>query len=197
MTLESVAEVATSAGTDYLERAREIAPLIRSEAEQMEKTATISAAVSAALREKGLFWMMLPTDLGGGGLGLTETVAVLEEIARADGSTGWALMAPTLGVGLGAGYLPREGAEELYGGADKAVSAGFAAPFGKAVRVEGGYRAKAKLQFLSGSAFLTYVAAGLMVVDEDGTPELLPNGEPTRFSPTSRARTWSISADGM
>lgn len=178
MTLESAVEASTSAGADYLERAREIAPLIRAEAEAMEKSATITPKVAAALRDKGLFWMMLPSQLGGGGLGLTETVAVLEEVARADGSTGWALMAPTLGIGLGAGYLPEDGAKELYGDDDKAVSAGFAAPLGTARRVEGGFQAKARLQFLSGSAFLTYVAAGLMVVDDDGNPEMLPNGEP-------------------
>ncbi|WP_342000173.1 acyl-CoA dehydrogenase family protein [Microbacterium sp. LWH7-1.2] len=178
MSLETVLDVTKSAGADYLDRAKELAPLIRGEADEMERTATITPAVADALREKGLYWMLLPADLGGGGLGLTETVAVLEEISRADGSTGWALMAPTLGIGLGAGYLPTDGAQELYGGDDKAVSAGFSAPFGKAVRVEGGYRAKAKLQFLSGSAFLTYVAAGLMVVDDEGKPELLPNGEP-------------------
>jgi alkylation response protein AidB-like acyl-CoA dehydrogenase len=78
-----------------------------------------------ALTESGLFWMLVPTAFGGGGLGIRDALLVNEAIARADASTGWAFMANAFGSAIMAGYLPESGARTLYGGPNKAITAGM------------------------------------------------------------------------
>ena len=103
---------------DYLARAKAIAPLIEAEAETAEAQTDVTDAVGEALREQGLFWMFVPRHYGGGQTDLVTATKVLEEISRADGSTGWVLMATSIGTRNSSFFLPKEGADELFLGYD-------------------------------------------------------------------------------
>ena len=152
----------------YLDRARELAPLIESEAPIAERDGRLTPSVVQAFRDTGLFWMVVPKAFGGGGLTTAQAIEVIEEISRADGSTGWAFMANAFANGILAGFLPQEGAEELFGGPDKAILAGMGAPVGIARKVDGGYLVKGSYRFGSGSHHTTHMAFGLTLVDDKG-----------------------------
>jgi alkylation response protein AidB-like acyl-CoA dehydrogenase len=116
--------------------------------------------------------------MGGGGLGIVEAMLVNEEIARADASTGWAFMANAFGTGIIAGFLPEEGSRRLYGGSEKAITAGMSAPVGTARKTDGGLVANGRWQFASGSDYATWIGLGVQVVNDSGAPVLLESGSP-------------------
>jgi len=172
----------TDKAKDFLARARELTPLIESESEAMERERTISPKVIQALRDAGLFWIMVPKDLGGGGLGVADSLAVAEQITAGDASTGWVFQAYAWAAGIQAGFLPTSGAEKLFAGVEPQLICGAFAPTGRAKLVDGGLRFSGRWQFGSGAEHADYIGCGVMVVDENDNPLMLPSGGPdTRF----------------
>jgi alkylation response protein AidB-like acyl-CoA dehydrogenase len=178
MTSTIDAPVTTTLSPDYTERARTVARVVEREANTIESDATITSAVYDALVEQELFWLLVPTEFGGGGKGIVEALKVIEEISRADGSTGWALMANAFSTGVAVGFMNDVGAREMFDGPARGITAGMIMPTGKAVRVDGGYRVTGKFQFGSGSAHASWIGAGFVVHDDAGNPVLDANGGP-------------------
>lgn len=164
--------------TDTLARARAAGRLIEQEADAIERDRTITRPVYEALAEADLLWTLVPKELGGLGLGIVDTFKVIEEISRADGSTGWALMANSCSTGIAVGFMNEVGAREMFGGTDRGITAGMIMPTGKGVAVDGGYRVTGRFQFGSGSAHASWIGAGFVIVDDNGDPVLDANGEP-------------------
>lgn len=164
--------------SDALSQAKAIAPLIESEADTIERESTITRPVVDALIEARLFWLMVPESYGGLGLGMVDSLKVIEEISRADGSTGWALMANAFSTGIAVGYFSEEGAREIFDQPTPGITAGMILPTGKATRVEGGYRVTGRYQFASGSAHASWIGAGFVVHGDDGEPLLSETGDP-------------------
>ncbi len=165
-------------GDAYIAKARAIAPIINAEADAMEAGLTITPAVVAALADNGLFWLLVPQEFGGAGQSLVTSLKVVEELARADGSTGWAFMANAFSTGIAAGFLNADGANDLFSGADKAITAGMILPTGKGVRVEGGYRVNGKYAFASGSNHASWIGAGFVLYDDEGNMLFSDDGQP-------------------
>ena len=165
------------AAPDYIARAREVAKAIEAEANNIEEAATITRPVYEALADAGLFWVLIPGAYGGGGTDIVTAFKVIQEISRADGSTGWAFMANICSAAVAAGFMNSEGGQEMFGGENKAITAGMVVPTGKATRVDGGYRVDSRYQFASGSAHASWIGAGFVVVDDNGEPVLV-DGEP-------------------
>ncbi|MGW0039151.1 acyl-CoA dehydrogenase family protein [Gordonia sp. NPDC003376] len=164
--------------TDLLERAVAVATIVEREADEIEKTTTITAPVVEALKDSGLFWMLVPQEYGGAGADIVTAFKVIQELSRADGSTGWAFMANSCSTAVAVGFMPTPGAAELWDGPHKAITAGMIVPTGRGVRVGGGFRVSGRFQFASGSAHATHIGAGFVVYDEAGDPVLDANGEP-------------------
>src|SRR6201993_1128485 len=78
-------------GFGLVERARALAPLISSEADEIEKTRRLTPAVTAALIENGLYRALLPQSFGGAEAPLEIFMQMQEEVAKADASTAWCL----------------------------------------------------------------------------------------------------------
>ena len=76
---------------DYLQRARELAPMLAAASDEIEERRELPERVVDALVEGGFFRMLLPRSLGGAELDPLSYVQVLEEIAKADPSTAWCL----------------------------------------------------------------------------------------------------------
>ena len=74
----------------YVARARRLAPIVHAHAERAERTAQLPVEVAKALHQAGLFRMLLPVKMDGGGLTIPASLRVIEEVARLDGSAGWA-----------------------------------------------------------------------------------------------------------
>jgi alkylation response protein AidB-like acyl-CoA dehydrogenase len=152
----------------YLQAARDLVPLIESEADGMERDRRISPAVVNGLRDADLFWMVVPEPVGGGGLRVVEGLRVIEEIAAADGSTGWCLHAVASGTGIQAGFMPEKGVQRFFGGAQKQITCGSAAPIGRGTVVSGGIRVSGRWPFGTASDFADYVGCGVTMYDDNG-----------------------------
>jgi alkylation response protein AidB-like acyl-CoA dehydrogenase len=183
------------AQAELTERARALAPLIRAHAEESERLRQLAAPVVDALHDAGLFAMMRPTALGGAGLNAVQAAPILEEIACADGSTGW-------NVAIGAGnsaflaLLDDRAALEALLKTPRALGAGSINPTSlRLTPAPGGYRVSGTLRFASGIHQSTWLVAGGFVL-ENGNPRLAPDGLPSlvgAFFSASEARildTW-------
>lgn len=188
MTLTETATVGTS--VDYLQRARSIAAVLESQAEPSEAATDVTPEAHQAMVDQELYWMFVPRSYGGGEVDIVSGLKVLEEVSRADGSIGWVLMAASIGTRNASFFLPKEGRDELFGGENKAICAGFAAPLGKGVEVTGGmFGGAPRLHFGSGSTWTTHLAVTCRVFDEAGNQLTLDGTAPdirTVFMPIEK-----------
>src|SRR2546428_5126393 len=72
-----------------LDAAGKLVPLIRSCADQIEAARELPRPLFEALADAGMFHLAFPRSLGGAELDLPTYVEVIEEIGKADASTGW------------------------------------------------------------------------------------------------------------
>lgn len=180
----------------YIERVRQLAPLIREHAERAEREAQLSPEVVEACREAGLFRIFLPKRLGGGELTVPESLRVYEAVARIDGSAGWNT-AICSGGPLFGHFIAREAFEEIFGD-PRSIAAGSLNPMTtQAVRAPGGWRFSGKATYVSGSAQASWIMTSALIL-KDGAPQFI-DGIPVVRSgmfPMRHCRilkTWSVS----
>jgi len=182
-----VSEVqSTSQPLSHLEAARRIAPLIRENAEKIEADRELPRAVFEALADAGLFHMVVPRGIGGAELDLPTYVRVLEEIGKADASTGWAVNQGGT-FGSFAARMQPEVARTVWIDTPRSVVANTPGPTSKAVPVPGGYRVTGRGPFSTGCKHASWIAANGQIVENgqvrqrNGQPEtryfLIPIGE--------------------
>jgi alkylation response protein AidB-like acyl-CoA dehydrogenase len=165
-------------GVDYLQRAREIAPMLARASAEIEERRELPEWIVEALIERGFFRMLLPRSLGGGELDPLIYVQVLEEIAKADPSTAWCL-GQNSGCSMTAPYLDPAVAREIFGPARGILAWGPELPgAGRGVAVEGGIRVTGRWGFATGSRHATWLGAHVPIFEPDGAPRLNPNGRP-------------------
>jgi alkylation response protein AidB-like acyl-CoA dehydrogenase len=174
---------------------RALAPAIRERADEIEQGRRVPLDLVRRLADAGAFRMAVPRTLGGGETDVATMLEVIEEAARADGSTGWIVMIGATS-GLVSGYLPAEIARDIYGRPD-VITGGVYAPRGEATVVDGGYRARGRWAFGSGGEHCAWMLGGC-VVKENGKPVLLERGIPDSrmmLFPASDVRihdTWTV-----
>jgi indole-3-acetate monooxygenase len=168
-------KTAEGTDTDYLERAREIAPLLIAAADEIDRRRELPEAIRAALIEGGFYRLLLPRSLGGAELLPAPYVRIIEEIAKADASTGWCLN-QTAGCSMTAAYLDPAAAREIFG-ASHGILAWGPGP-GEARITSGGYRVTATFSFASGSHDASWLGAHVPIIAEDGTPLKHRDGSP-------------------
>ncbi len=179
-------------GFDLVERARALAPLIMSEADDIERTRRLTPSVTAALVENGLYRALLPKRFGGAEATLEEFMQMQEEIAKADASTAWCLGQCSV-CAMTAAYLDPDVANEIFNTAPGILAWGAIA---HTVRAEpGGYRASARWDFASGSRQASWLGAHVRVVEADGSPRNKADGSPeirTILFPMSQATMYDV-----
>ena len=160
----------------YLDRARELQPMLRAAGDEIEQHRQLPEAIVEALVERGIFKMLLPRSIGGAELDPLTYTAVLEALGQADGSTAWSL-GQNSGCSMTAAYLAHEIAAEVFGGPRGILAWGPELPgAGKCVAVAGGYRVTGQWGFATGSRHATWLGAHCPIFEENGTPRLGPNG---------------------
>jgi indole-3-acetate monooxygenase len=115
-----------------------------------------------------------PTSLGAPQASPAVTLRCAEEIARGDASAGWCVSIAATSSLL-AGWLPEEGAREIFG-EPGAIAAGVWAPRGSAREVDGGYRVSGRWAFCSGITHSDHLFGGCLVQTGDDvapTPRVL------------------------
>ena len=170
-------------------------PQIRSSADEIEARRELPRPLFEAMADAGLFHLAVPRVLGGGELDLPTYVQVIEEIGKADASTGWCLNQGAI-FGTYAARMPREVARRIWIDTPRAVVANTPAATAKAVVVPGGYRVTGRQGFSTGCRHAAWVAAHAQII-ENGQIRL-ENGQPEArymFVPVAEAElldTWKV-----
>jgi alkylation response protein AidB-like acyl-CoA dehydrogenase len=151
-------------------------------APESERERRLPAELVSAMVDAGVFRLLVPAAIGGLEVHPAAFVGVVEELSRGDGAAGWcAAIGAT--SGLLAGYLPEEGAREIYSD-PRTVTGGVFAPRGRAERVgkagaerggaepgpADGYRVTGRWPFASGCTHCDWLMGGCMV---DGEPRMM------------------------
>jgi alkylation response protein AidB-like acyl-CoA dehydrogenase len=191
----SIRRVASASPSSTLQAVRALTPAIRERADEIEANRRVPLDLVRRLAEAGAFRMCIPRALGGAEEEVATLLDVIEHVAQADGSTGWIVMIGATS-GLVSGYMAHDAAREIYGRPD-VVTGGVFAPRGQAIPVEGGYRARGRWAFGSGSEHCSWLLGGCMVI-EDGKPRLVGRVPDSRMMlfPASDVRivdTWTVS----
>ena len=181
-----------------LDIARGLAPRIRARAAEIEATRQLPVDLVMEIANARLFRVALPEAEGGLGADILTTLQVIEEVARADGSTGWCLAMGINTLRQSAQFAPSV-RREIFFSDPIGVSAGSANPRGRAVAVPGGYRVTGHWLFASGCMHSSAVHGACKVFDGD-VPRRRPNGDQevriAYFYPKSLAKivdTWNVS----
>src|SRR5262245_10486811 len=120
-----------------LDVARALAPRIRARAAEIEATRQLPADLVMELAEARVFKVAVPEAEGGLGADVLTALQVIEEIARADGSTGWCVAMGINSFRQSAQLAP-EVRRELFFSEPIGVSAGPARERGRAGAGSGG-----------------------------------------------------------
>ena len=162
---------------DPLAAARTLRPIIEAEAAANEQSGRIGEATARALCESGLFGMVLPVELGGMETDPATMIDVFEELAHADGSVAWVLLASTFCIGGAASWLGPTAIDAMFEQDLGFICAGQVAKSGVAERVDGGWRVRGRFRFGSGSQFASWFL-GAFVEHRDGAPVVDAQGQP-------------------
>lgn len=132
-----------------LEAVAEIAPTVSEHAAAADRDGKLDPAVYKAIRDKDLFSVMIPTELGGFEASPNIALNVWEAVGLLDPATGWNLAQASTGVGMSA-RLSQAGLDDIYGSELTPAFAGAIAPPLRASVVDGGFKLNGRVPFVSG-----------------------------------------------
>jgi alkylation response protein AidB-like acyl-CoA dehydrogenase len=161
-----------------LDAARKLAPMIRACADQIEASRELPRSLFDAIADAGLFLLAVPRSLGGAEIDLPTYVQVLEEIGKADASTGWIVNQCAI-FATYAARMPRDVARKIWIDTPRSVVANTPVPTARAEVVSGGYRVTGRHGFSSGCRHAAWFAARAHVHEngqirlQEGQPEQL------------------------
>jgi alkylation response protein AidB-like acyl-CoA dehydrogenase len=168
----------TDLHTDLVTRARLLQPLIEGDAEEAERAGTTTKKVVEAVAEQGLFWTMVPEECGGAEAPIETTLGVFEELAYADGSTGWSVMANVTSSAFAALYCDDDAVATMFPAGAPGIHAGMFGPVGSAIARDDGYVFSGDYRFGSGCGHATWFGAGATET-KDGEPVVTAAGLPS------------------
>jgi len=151
-------------GRSPLDAARKLVPQIRAAADEIDARRELPRPLFEAMADAGLFHMAVPRVIGGGELDLPTYVQVIEEVGKADASTGWCLNQGAI-FGTYAARMPREVARRIWIDTPRGVVANTPAATAKAIVVPGGYRVTGRQGFSTGCRHAAWVAAHAQIIE--------------------------------
>jgi alkylation response protein AidB-like acyl-CoA dehydrogenase len=178
-----------------LETARKLVPMIRAAADEIEAARELPRPLFEALADAGMFHLAVPRAIGGAEIDLPTYVQVIEELGKADASTGWIVNQGAI-FATYAARMPRDVARAIWTDTPRSVVANTPAPSARAVVVPGGYRVTGRQGFSTGCRHAAWIAPHAQIV-ESGEPRLERGQPETRylFVPVAEAElldTWTV-----
>ncbi len=157
-------------GSELLERASELRSAIDAAGAAAARTGAteLPQEVVSACLEAGLYGALSPRAVGGAELPIDDCLDVFAEVAYADGSVGWSLMAGATGACFFGAYCPDSFTDEMFAGGVVPVVAGQFAPNGTAVPNGDGFRLTGQYSFGSGLAHADWVGGGAFTAPPEG-----------------------------
>lgn len=181
--------------SDAVQRARDLAPVIDTRADEIERTRRLPESLLSAMHEAKMFRLLLPRSAGGEEVDPGTYLRAVEQISRHDGSLGWNMFVGN-SSSLLAAYLPEETARTIWG--DPRTIVAWGPPnASKARAVPGGYRVSGRWDFASGCRAANWMGAHCHVEEPDGSLRQNHVGRPAVRSlifPASQAKlidTWN------
>ena len=166
---------ATPQDSPILHAAIGLAPKIHEASEEIERERRIPPQIAHAMKDAGIFGMVIPQSWGGPELDPLTQLRIIEALAMVEGSAGWCAM-----IGCDSGYVTAF----LEDGVGRAMypdiwvaTAATVTTSGQATPVAGGYRVSGRFPFGSGCQHCEWLWAGCFVTD-GGSPKMLANGAP-------------------
>ncbi|MEQ8860763.1 MAG: acyl-CoA dehydrogenase family protein [Pseudomonadales bacterium] len=145
---------------DLLKRAEDLVPLFRETAREAEIARRPPDRVIDAVRESGLYALMLPEQYGGHEADLDTFFDVVLTLSRADAAMGW-LTGFYIEHNLWLLSYPQKVYEKVLNGNNHVLApATLNMGGGKARKVDGGYRLSGQWQWGTGIIHSTWVMAG-------------------------------------
>ena len=177
------------------EAVRKLLPMIRSSAERIEADRELPRPLFEALADAGLFKLLIPHNVGGAEIDLPAYVQLLEELGKADASTGWVVNQCAV-FATYAARIPREVARSIWIDTPRSIVANTPAATARAVAVPGGYRVTGRQGFSSGCRHAAWLAARALIL-EKGQPRVEDGQREERylFVPVAEAElldTWHV-----
>jgi alkylation response protein AidB-like acyl-CoA dehydrogenase len=148
----------------------ESSELAATHARATEAQRSLAPELLAKLRDSGLLRTGVAREIGGPEASPATILETAETVARGDASAGWCVSIATTSSLLGA-YLPRKGAEEVFGD-PASVASGVWAPRGKGYPAEGGVVVSGRWSFCSGITHADWLFAGFVLETEGAPPAL-------------------------
>lgn len=176
---------------DFIQAARDLAPLLREKAREAEIARRPLDEVIQAARESGLFSMMVPQRYRGHEIDIDTFFEVVLILSEADPAMGW-LIGFYIEHAFWLAEFPEAVQDQAYGDSDHVLApAALNLAGGTATAVDGGYQVKGRWSWGTGIVHATWVIAGCLAHEADGTVTpmmfLLPRSE------VETVDTWHIS----
>lgn len=163
---------------------RDLLPVLRDRAQEVEDRRQLSAETVKSLAETGFFRLLQPVRFGGIEADPLTFLSCVRDIAGACGSTGW--VSSVIGVhAWQLALFPDQAQQDVWADDSGTRMSSSYAPTGKIKAVDGGYRVTGRWSFSSGCDHATWVLlGGIVPPGEDGAPAdfrtfLLPNADYT------------------
>jgi indole-3-acetate monooxygenase len=166
--VEAMTTTASLTTTEVIEAVDAVLPLVGEHVDRIRMERRLPDEVELTLRATGVNRLVLPASLGGLEASTVETMEVLERIAAVDGSTAWCTIIGA-GSNIFAGYLPPDGAREVFADPDRGSATMFT-PLGTLKPVtDGVLRLDGRWPFVSNCLHAAWVGLCAMPSTDDGT----------------------------
>ncbi len=157
----------TSPAQELFERARALQPLLARNAAQTEADRRIPEENIAAIREAGLFKLMVPRRFGGFEISFQAKLEVSAILAEACPSTAWVVTLTNV-CSWFTGLFAGRAQQEVWGEDPDARVCGVFAPSATSRHVEGGQHVTGSWGYASGCLHSQWAVLGIPVMDEAG-----------------------------
>ncbi len=164
----SVTETTVDAD-ELIRRATELQPLLARNAARTEADRRVPDENIEAIREAGLFKLMIPKRLGGYETTIKTKMEVSATLAEACGSTAWVTALTNVCAWL-VGTLPDQAQQDVFGADPDARVAGVLVPSPDIEKVDGGYIVSGRWAWSSGSLHASWALGGVVQLGPDGVP---------------------------
>ncbi|MEZ5247365.1 MAG: acyl-CoA dehydrogenase family protein [Acidimicrobiales bacterium] len=123
-------------------------------------------------KEAGLYGALVTKDVGGAELNAVDSLDVFTELARADGSIGWVVMAGSTATAYFSSYCPDSFTDQMFADGVPLVAGQFA-PNGTAVPRGDSFHITGNYSFGSGLEHADWAGSGSFTQPEQGDPDYI------------------------
>ncbi len=186
----SVHSLTPPTAQELVERARELAPLVRRNAAVGEANRRVEEETIQAAKKAGLMKICTPKRYGGWEMNTRAMLDVSAVVAEADGGSAWVVNLNNICCWL-TSLFPVKAQDEVFGADPDACVSGVLNPTATAKKVAGGFRITGTWHYNSGGWHAQWAVLGMPIVNDAGEPidqglALIP------MSDLERVDTWFV-----